>query len=727
MNQIMYSTNEPVRERAATATGRERTVLDLLTDAAAGYYKQVIAVLITAFALGVLYIGIAEPVYQTTALVKVDESPENSDNVLGVLSKIFDAKTATAPEMEVLRSRSVVAPVVDRLHLYIEATPRSASLFSDAITRLKGRMSDLGFNTSPFLSPAKLAGNIDVTQFDVPDMLEGKPFLLTPIGDGKEYTLSLSRGELVLKGSAGELLEASTPVGNIRLLVQRISASPGSQIKLVRVPRMKAVEQLQDSLKIAEKGKQSGVISVSLAGEDPVQITRILSEVGTEYMKHTELRKAQTAEKSLAFLDQQLPALKAALEASEKTYNEFRNQRGTIDLGEEAKSLLQMSALAQTKLMELHQKKVGMLATLTTEHPYVISVTDQMNAIKRDLADLNRKIKGLPDTEQAAVRLSRDVKVNTDVYTAVLSAAKQLRLVSGSKAASVRILDAAAVPAVPIKPKPVFVIASFAMGGLFVGVGIALVRMTKFGKIDDKRDIERHIAFPVTASIPYSTPAGAMIDDVDESFRRLRVSMQSAMRQARNNMVVISGPTPGVGKSFVSANLAVVLASFGKRVLLIDSDLRTGQLHRCFGVARWPGLAEAIRGQVSAANVVKRNLQQNFDFIPTGKLPTKPAELLADENCERVLRQLSGHYDVVIIDTAPVLTVADTLTLAPLAGMTFNVVRSGDTSVEEIEEVNQQFSQVGVTPAGIILNGLRARRQRYAYSSAYPSLAGWRR
>jgi tyrosine-protein kinase Etk/Wzc len=178
----------------------------------------------------------------------------------------------------------------------------------------------------------------------------------------------------------------------------------------------------------------------------------------------------------------------------------------------------------------------------------------------------------------------------------------------------------------------------------------------------------------------------------------------------------MAGPTPAVGKSFVSANFATVLASIGRKVLLIDGDLRTGHLHRFFGIERKSGLSDAISKAAPLDQVIRRDVVENVDFISTGSVLSNPAELLAHENFGKLLQLLSARYDFILIDTAPVLAVSDALIVAPHAGATFNIVRGGVTTMSEIEATIKQFIQVGTAVTGIVFNDSKSRAARYGYA-----------
>jgi tyrosine-protein kinase Etk/Wzc len=692
-----------------------------------------IALLVTL--LGSAYAFMATPVYEANILVQVEDSASSSKNVLGDLSSVFDLKTAATAEMEILRSRFVITRAVNNALLYISVEPKYFPIVGRWMARRNTMLSQPGFfGAGGYVWGTEAA---QVTMFNVPKQFEGAAFELTATG-GNGYRLSLPDEHGYLTGTVGETVLKQTGFGMFEIRVEKMAANAGAQFTIVRAPILASVERLQSALSISEKGKQSGIIGVSMEGTDPAKTAGTLNEIGREYIRQNVERKSEEAEKSLAFLDKQLPEMKVSLEAAEVKYNNLRNSRGTIDLGEEAKTVLQQSVVSQTRMVELKQKRDELLTRFQNANPFVEAVNRQIGTLNAEIDSTNAKIKRLPSVEQDVFRLTRDVKVNTDLYTALLNNAQQLRLVKASKVGNARLLDVAESPLRPVRPKRLIVMAISLLIGLLLGVVGAFVRKNLFGGIDDPHEIEQMLGLTVSAAIPHSEKQDELYDFMQsnpqkvsvlahddptdaaiESLRSFRTALQFSMLGSKNNIVMISGATPGVGKSFVSVNFAAVLASTGKKVLLIDADLRKGYLQRYFGLKRPNGLSELIAGQQSLDASIHRDVVENVDFISTGVLPPRPAELLAHENFTDCLKQVSARYDIVIIDTAPVLAVSDALVVSTQVGTIFNIVRGGVSTMGEIEEAVKRFKQSGAVVSGIVFNDLKPRVGRYGYGSKY--------
>jgi tyrosine-protein kinase Etk/Wzc len=686
---------------------------------------------------GASYAFLVKPVYEANLLVQVEEEGQKeSKNIVGDLNSMFDVKTSATSEMELLRSRLVVSRAIDNLRLYISAEPRRFPVVGNWLS---------GFNKQ--LSTPGIAGyggytwgteKIDVSTFNVPDTMLNREFTLTAEADG-QYRLTQKDLGVDFRGKVGETAIVELPQGPVELRVDQLAGKPGAEFKLNRSSRLATIEGIQNSLTVAEQGgKASGIIAANLQGSNPKTVHAVLNEISKEYIKQNAARKTEEAEKSLSYLNKQLPELKQQLEQSEAKYNAFRNTNGTVDLSEESKLTLQQSSNAKLKKMELQQKRLELLTRFTTDHPLVQGIDTQLREINGEINSMQEHIKTLPLIEQNLVRLTREVKVNTDLYTSLLNTAQQLRLITIGKVSNVRLIDAPMVPEKPIKPNRPMILALAVLGGLFLGMLAAFFRKSLNGSIDTPEQVENMIGVPVYATIPHSkkqkelyqsvsskqqkVPLLAAVSSEDaaiESLRSFRAALQFALPTFRNNIVLITGATPGMGKSFVSANLAALMAATGKRVLLVDADLRNGLLHLYFGFGRQDGLSDAIAGARSANQVIHHNVIENMDFISTGTLPPNPAELLLRPSFQSMLEELSSEYDLVLIDAPPILAVADTLIIGAQAGAIYITTRAGQTTPGEINESLKRLAQAGLSAKGVLFNDLKSRPGRYGYGYGY--------
>ncbi|MET3917802.1 tyrosine-protein kinase Etk/Wzc [Variovorax sp. OAS795] len=705
--------------------------LDILID-----NRWLIAIVVgVMLLLGVAYAFFGKPMYETNVAVQVEDSGNSAGSFLGdAASSLLSVKTPAAGEIEIIKSRAILGQAVENTKLYISAVPRYAPVVGSWMARRATGLSEPGFmGLSGYVTGTE---KIMVPQFDVPPDFEEKQFTLTAEPDNR-YELTHPDLKAPLSGTVGTPLAASLPSGNLRLLVSSIHAKPGAQFQLARYSKQLTLLALQDNLKVVEKGKQSGVLDVGWKSPSPEKLTQLLNEIGRLYVRQNIERKAAEAEKTLGFLDTALPQFKKQLEQSEDLYNRYRNENGTVSLDDEAKNALTQTVDLQSKLLEAQQKRRELSARFTDKHPAIQTLDTQISAWKGEIASVDTRIRKMPLLQQNTVQMQRDIKVNTDLYVSLLNSSLQMRLAKEGKVGNVRLLDEAIVPEEPVWPKRPLIIAVALLLGLMAGAAAAIARNAFFGGIRNPSEIEMHTGLNVYSSIPLS-PAqrtidrsiesrapGAHIlalqyseDPAVESLRSLRTALQFAMLEASNNRLLISGATPGVGKTFVSVNFAAITAASGKKVLLIDADLRKGRVNQFFSMPRTAGLSELIAGTLGFDKAVRPSVLPNLDVITTGMLPPNPAELLLSESFTQILDKLSPGYDLVIIDTAPVLVAADTASVAPLAGSLLLVARAEKTQLGELNESVRRLAHAGCTANGVILNAMDLSR-RHAGNGGY--------
>lgn len=718
------------KHHAADDSGDEINLLEILDTILAA--KWLIAGVTAVFvALAVLYAILSTPIYQSNVLIQVEQNNNVASSMLGTeLGALVGEGSSTNSEIEILKSRLVVGSAVEDLKLYIHAEPKYLPIIGRWLARRADSVSTPGFlGLGGYVS-----GNeaITVSELNVPALLEGKTLTLSVTDTG--YDLLDPDGKLLCQGVVGEscIFDAYSYAGNI--LVDAIQGLVGADFLLLRDSNLRKTEDLQSALQVSERGRQSGIIDVSLEDTDTKRLADTLQTIGTIYVQQNTERKAAEAEKTLGFLDSFLPEIQKQMQVSETNYTKFRDKHGTFDLGAEGKAQLEALVALQVKLLELQQQRRTLTPQYTPAHPAIKTIDQQISALQAEIKRMERDMRRMPELQQDLLNLSRNVQVNSELYVNLLNSAQQLRLVKEGKVGSVRIIDNAIIPEKAVKPQKALIVLAALILGLIVGIGIALLRKMLHAGIEEAHEIEDHLGLSVFASIPRSDEQLTLFKDIHdkkpgkhvlaelfpkdpaiESLRSLRTAMQFAMLSAKNNIILISGATPQIGKSFVSVNFAQVIASGDKRVLLIDADLRKGYMNQYFGLDRRKGMSEIISGSLNIEQAIHRNILPNLDFISTGSLPPNPAELLLNPFTQNLLQELSQQYDYIVIDSAPVLAVSDTLALLNTAGTCFLVARAEVTRLPELEETVKRIRHAGSEVNGIILNDISLKKRRYSY------------
>jgi tyrosine-protein kinase Etk/Wzc len=477
----------------------------------------------------------------------------------------------------------------------------------------------------------------------------------------------------------------------------------------------------------------TGILGLSYQGQDKQHITNVLNAILSAYSAQNVARRSAETAQTLKFLDEQLPELKKQLDNAEREFNKFRQKYNTVDVTKESELYLTQSITLETKRIELQQQQADLAAKYTNEHPAMREINAQIAAINKQIGDLNSTLKQLPDIQRQYLQLYREVEVKTQLYTALLNSYQQLRIAKAGEIGNVRIVDTAVEPVEPIKPKKLQVLILAIFFGGFIGTLIALLRNMLRTGIKDSGQIENEFNLPVYATVPRSPIQETRIsilkkkksipilavkhnDDIAiESLRSIRTAIHFALVNAKNNIIVIAGPSPEVGKSFISTNLATILAQTNKKVLLIDADMRRGYMHKYFNLDVKPGLSEFLSHQADLNQVVHTTEVDGLSIITRGKSPANPSEMLGSEQFELLLNQLSQEYDHIIIDTPPVLAVTDAIIISQYAGVNLLVARYAKSQMKELELSLSRFEQANVKVNGFILNDIQRAGAGYGY------------
>lgn len=671
--------------------------------------------------LALAYVLVARPSYEAVSMLEVEPKgpgvasfSERKENVA------LDAPPAIA-QTHVMKSSSVVGAAVDRLRLDILVQPETLPVIGEFFWR--------HFSVGP---GRELLPTVET--LEVPDALLERPLSLV-VGQAGHFELFDPQGRLLLDGSAGT--RAQSADGRTRLLVSQLDAEPGERFTLTRESRLAALLRLQDKLQIDEVEEGSGIFLLSVTDPDPERAAGILAEVMRAYVSQNVERAAADASAGLDFLTAQLPAMRAKLEQSELALNRFQAKAGSVDISLEIEGFLNQLVELDAQISTLKLQQTELASRFTVEHPAYQTLVNQIKSLTARQQALASKLGTLPETQQELVRLSRDVKVNNEIYLLMMNRAQELEVMRNGTAGNVHVLDAPVVDTVrPAWPNKKLGLLGGVAFGFLLAVAIVFVRRRLYPSIEDPEEIER-LGLPVFASVPRFTEQqlDALVatggskhapptlmranDPQTEALRSLRTCMRFSLPNRSNNLLMLSGPSPAVGKSFISVNLAALAAGAGQRVLLIDGDMRRGHLHEAFAEPEDNGLAEVLQGRHELAAAIRPTTIDNLHFLPRGRPPLSPAELLLQPGLEQLLRQVGELYELVIIDTPPLLAVSDAAIIGQHTGANLMVVRFDFTAQREVELCLRRFAQNGVQVQGAVFNSVEERASsRYGYSKS---------
>ena len=585
---------------------------------------------------------------------------------------------------------------------------------------------------------------IIVPYLQVPRGYLGQPLELIALG-GQQFSLS-HNGQRLLTGAVGE--PAFGLDGGLEIRVDRLTARPGTRFGVKKSRRFDRILALQSALSISEKGKDSGIIEIALEGADRGHISEIVDSVAANYHFQNVSRLAEEAGGSLAFLDQQIQGVRAELSRSEEALNDYKSEHSSVDLPLEAASALDSLVQIEADISAMLINEAEISRRFMPEHPNYRSFKLQQEGLLRQRDKFNVKLAQLPDTQKKMLRLRRDFEASQAIFISLDKRRQELSILKASTVGNVRLLDSAGVMPDIVAPKPkLIIVLGSLLGGMFGFMIVALRFFLKSGIIDPK--VLTDMGLTVHATIPYSEneisakPTDASPrnfrfkekaknrpnyrllahdcpdDSSVEAIRSFRTCLRFLMTGARNNLVMISSGSPGVGKSFVSVNLGAVIAKSGQRVLIVDADMRKSYLHRTFGVSPENGLAEVLAGTLGVSDAVRETVVGNLHYMPRGEAPINPSELLMGPMITKLNEELSEDYDLVIFDTPPILAVTDASIIGAHCGTNMMVARFETCTVKEIAAAKNRFNLNGVDIRGVIFNAVQKKAGSYYYDEVF--------
>ncbi|WP_373170854.1 polysaccharide biosynthesis tyrosine autokinase [Klebsiella sp. Q11] len=676
--------------------------------------KLIISVTALFTLLSLLYAIFATPIYQADALLQIEQKQGNA--ILNSLSQMLpDSQPQSAPEIALLQSRMILGKTVDDLNLQTKVEERHIPLVGKGWARLIGEKK----------------GSLSVSRLYLPNSDRITPAHLELIvKDKKHYTVSYDNTNY--DGEVGVLLDN----GGVSLRIDEIDATPGSQFNIYYINRLKAIKDLQDEFSVTDQGKDTGMLVLSLTGDDPKVLEKVLNTISNNYLAQNIARQAAQDAKSLDFLNAQLPKVRSELDIAEDKLNQYRRQKDSVDLSLEAKSVLEQIVNVDNQLNELTFRESEISQLYTKEHPTYKALIEKRQTLKEEKDRLNQKVTAMPKTQQEILRLSRDVDSGQAVYMQLLNRQQELSIAKSSAIGNVRIIDNAISQPKPIKPNKIFIILIGVVLGGVISIGIVLLRVLMRRGIESPEQLEE-IGINVYASIPVAETyakkiaqnkswSGKKSKDIQsflaidnpadiaiEAIRGLRTSLHFAMMEARNNILMISGASPNAGKTFISTNLAAIITQTGKKVLFIDTDMRKGYTHKLFNTNNENGLSDVLSGKAPIEKAIKKVNMGEFDYISRGIVPPNPAELLMHQRFGDLIKWAGENYDLVILDTPPILAVTDAAIIGNYVGTTLLVARFEENTVKEIEVSYKRFEQSGVLVKGCILNGMVKKASSY--------------
>lgn len=735
-----------------------RDMLKLLRN----HIFELLGVALAVTALALAYLFIATPSYEATVLIRVDPPEPNALGLSTQGQQYAPPSPSPSAEMAIMQSRSVLDPVISRYRFDVTVQPKTLPIIGSLVRKFAkpGHPAGAWFGMSSYAWGGE---KLSIGQLDVPASLEERKLTLTAL-DGGRYALRGPGGENILTGKVGELARSSDGVS---MLVTEMVARPGTQFKVKHWAMLDAVKRFTGDLKVSDKVKDTGLVEIAYTNAQPEKAAEVANAISQQYMLTAVTAKQRNDSATLAFINKELPRLHAELEKAEQALSSYQTTAQSIQPTNEAQAYLQGGIDFDRRIADLQIQRTQLLDRYTPGSRWVRNIDEQLRQLQAQKGEFDARFSAMPTSQRKSVDLTRDAKVAEQVYLGMTQKAEELSVRRASTTGGAHIVDDAVVPFRPVKPDPRIVIPGGMALGLLLGVGSVFVRRHVMMGVTDPLFVEARLGVPLMGEVLYSEQQARLNDEVSalqrrslssrsaapglpgrvqglpvpadgrvaatgtgvskvladrypddpsiEALRSVRTALSLDLAHAPNNIVMMAGPTPAAGKSFVAANMAVLHAEIGTRVLLIDADMRNGHLAYYFGQPNRGGLSEVLKGAMQPHEALRRTSVEGLTLLSCGSRVTNPAALLMRHNFRELLQRFSHEYDLVIVDTPPFLVVTDAAIIAGDAGATVLVLRSGMQSEEEIAETIRKLERSEARVTGAVFNAIPLTRSNRYY------------
>lgn len=733
---------------------QEENILSVLLFRFAPYWPLFLFLVVALSTGAFLYLRYATPMYSAKATILIKDQRKGIDE--SEMEKSLDMYNSTKiveNEIVVLSSKGVMTQVINNLNLYAQVYE-------------KGQVRDnIAYNTSPVMITAEnpeaitAASGLSLAYNENTGTVtfDGRrypmnQFVLTPHGK-----IKFDKNPKAYKAPAGPLFVDLYPPQNIAgRFASRVNIVPTNKISTVLQVNFldespgRAVDVLNELLAVYTQNtiKEKDALAanslsfiesrLAMVQQDLDSIERTiqrykssqgivdLSEQGREFLRSVSEndRKASEIGMNMAVLDQ-----------VERYVVSKNNKSGivpaTLGLNDPVLSNL------LTRLSEAETNQEKLKQTQAENSPAVVAVTSEierlrpailenvrnqrnnMVASRSNLAQTNgmysSMLRSIPAKERELLEISRQQTIKNNVYSFLLQKREETALSSSSAVSDSKVIDKASSSYSPVSPNNsvAYIVALIIAFGIGIAVVIAKELLT--GKILFRQDIEKFTQIPIVAEIiSVKGASGVVVDQPDkvfvsEQFRHMRAAMGLYGRVVTRKKILISSSIPGEGKSFVAANLSMSLALSGKKVILIDADIRGPKTSSTFQLYQQPGLANYLQDEVKLESIIYPTQHANLSVLPAGTTSENPTELLLNGQLPELFGKLERLYDYVIVDTSPVDPVTDAYVLSEFCDRTLFIVRHGHTPKAMIQILDENNKVKGLKNLAIVFNGVKKR------------------
>ena len=733
------------------------------------YWPFFLLLLLTSMSGTWLYLRYKLPVYQTTAtlLIKDDKNSTPGKDLQDAFD-MFGSKKNVENEVEVLQSKTLMQEVVKNLRLYApitvegRVTKQSAYAMSPIVVEAQNPDSikfteKIPFTYNDTMLTVKIGHNDYplnqwiTTPFGILEFLPNR-YSQSSVKVNKEYKYYFSL--IRVKNAANEVL------GSIKI------ASSTKESTVIDLSITGEVPQRGEDIlnELLTVYNQAAILDKNLLAANTLKFVQdrlkyVVNELDSVEVKLQKFKVnnniTDISEQGRIFLqtvatnDQKLSEINMQLSVLDQVENYVNSKEGTgglvpATLGVEDPILTELiKNLSNLELQYTQTRKI-----VPENNPAVIAIKDGINklrpgileniqshrrnlvAAKNDLTAINltytSMLRTIPEKERELLEISRQQVIKNNIYTFLLQKREETALSFASAVADSRIIDKAESSDVPVSPKRRLIYLIVFITTIAIGIGLISIKEMLTRTVQEKADIEKFTDIPFLGEVNYDRSKSPFVISegkrsfIAEQFRQLRTSLGYLGIDETHKRILVTSSFSGEGKSFIAINLGISLALMGKKVALLELDLRKPKLSEKFNISTKAGLSNYLIGKMPNEDLLKETGIQNLFLIPSGPIPPNPSELISNGRLAELLTYLEKTFDYIIIDTAPVNPVTDAYILSPLADVTLFVIRHDYTPKLFLRKLEDQHKMNSLKNPAIVYNGIKGKGiSKYGYGYGY--------
>jgi capsular exopolysaccharide synthesis family protein len=682
----------------------------------------VLACLVTAFLVAVLYNYTTRPVYRATTQILIDrDTPDVLPNK-ELVDLVQSGNDYFQTQFQLLRSRALAERAVEKLGLQ-----QSPELATGPMMNPWERFQRRVLGQVPSADPTEIALSPAAAAFRSRIQVE-------PVAGSRLVNLHFRAYDPQVAANAVNALAQLYIEQQLELRFTTSTEATGwlsdrlSEQQAKVAAAEKALQEYATREGLVNQDERQGLVEQKLQTLNAAVLDARTERIAKEslFNQIAAAGPGQIESFALVIGSEPVQALKIELGALQK-----EEARLAESLGDRHPDMVRVRSQIRATEAKIHSEIRNVARSAESDYRTALAkearLVASLEAVKREAQETNSK-----SAEIAVLR--REVETNRQLYQDLLTRSKQTGLETELKTTNIRVVEKAETPRGPIAPNKTRAYQIALLAGLFAGVGLALLFEHLDNTFKTPDDVKEHIGLPFLGMVPEvesKAAAGAArlpnpvvtarstSSAVADAYRVLRTNLIFTSAETTGRSIVVTSANPGEGKTTTVANLAAALAHNGAKVLAVDADLRRPTLHQYFGLPKTPGLSDMIVGKSTATSAIQATRIDGLQVLPCGYLPPNPAELLGSPMMKQVLEALRAHYDWVLIDSPPLLAMADTPVLASIVGSVVLVVAAEVATKPAVVRAVDQVGSVGGRVIGVVLNRVNLERNSYYYSQNY--------